>query len=64
MGSLELAIPKLRSGSCFSSFLEPRRRSEEALRAVISEGNAKGVRTRMVRRSSPLWAQRASQRAR
>src|SRR5665647_1597487 len=31
VGSLELAIPRLRSGSYFPSFLEPRRRSEQAL---------------------------------
>jgi hypothetical protein len=46
--SLELAIPKPCSGSCFSSFPEPRRCSEAALCAVSSEGDVKGVRTRMV----------------
>ena len=35
VGSLELAIPKLRQGSYFPSFLEPRRRSEQALVAVV-----------------------------
>jgi putative transposase len=35
-GEIELAIPKLRSGSYFPSFLEPRRRSERALVAVLS----------------------------
>jgi putative transposase len=34
VGSIELAIPRLRSGSYFPSFLEPRRRSEQALVAV------------------------------
>lgn len=48
MRSLELASPKLRSGSCFCSFPEPRRCSEAALCAVISEGDVKGVRARMV----------------
>jgi putative transposase len=37
VGSIELAIPKLRSGSYFPSFLEPRRRSEQALVAVVQE---------------------------
>ena len=31
VGSIELAIPKLRAGSYFPGFLEPRRRSEQAL---------------------------------
>jgi putative transposase len=35
VGELELAIPKLRSGSYFPSFLEPRKRSEQALVAVV-----------------------------
>jgi len=48
VGSLMLPIPKLREGSYFPSFLEPRRRSEEALLAVISEAYVKGVSTRKV----------------
>ena len=37
-GRIELAIPKLRKGSCFPSFLEPRRTAEKALaaRAIVS----------------------------
>lgn len=35
-GNVELRIPKLRTGSYFPSFLEPRRAAEKALRAVIS----------------------------
>lgn len=35
VGEIELAIPKLRSGSYFPSFLEPRRRAEQALVAVV-----------------------------
>jgi putative transposase len=38
VGSIELAIPRLRSGSYFPSFLEPRRRSEQALVAVVGGG--------------------------
>lgn len=48
VGTLELPIPKLREGSYFPSFLEPRRRSEEALFAVIAEAYVKGVSTRKV----------------
>ncbi len=40
VGSLSLPIPKLQEGSYFPSFLEPRRRSEEALLAVITEAYA------------------------
>jgi transposase-like protein len=48
VGSLALPIPKLREGSYFPSFLEPRRRAEEALFAVIAEAYVKGVSTRKV----------------
>ena len=37
VGELELAIPRLRQGSSFPSFLEPRRRAEQALVAVVQE---------------------------
>jgi transposase-like protein len=49
VGALELAIPKLRSGSYFPDWLlEPRRRAERALVAVIQEAYVKGVSTRKV----------------
>lgn len=48
VGSLELAIPKLRSGSYYPTFLEPRRRSEQALLAVIQQAYVEGVSTRRV----------------
>ncbi len=48
IGSLLLPIPKLREGSYFPSFLQPRRRSEEALLSVIAEAYVKGVSTRKV----------------
>ena len=48
VGSLCLPIPKLREGTYFPSFLKPRRRSEEALVAVITEAYVKGVSTREV----------------
>src|SRR3954452_12052468 len=51
VGELELAIPKLRSGpGYFPSFLEPRRRAEQALVAVVQEAYVNGVSTRKVDR--------------
>src|SRR4051794_40081833 len=47
-GTIELQIPKLRRGSYFPSFLEPRRRSEQALLAVIQQCYVCGVSTRRV----------------
>ena len=47
-GTLELAIPRLRTGSYFPAFLEPRRRSEQALLAVIQQAYVEGVSTRRV----------------
>ena len=50
VGEITLAIPRLRSGSYFPSFLEPRTRSEKALVAVIQEAYVNGVSTRKVDR--------------
>src|SRR5919206_3025002 len=47
-GRIELAIPKLRKGSYFPAFLEPRRTAEEALTAVIQEAYVHGISTRSV----------------
>src|SRR5215217_2825903 len=47
-GELELQIPKVRQGSYFPSFLEPRRRSEQALVAVVQQAYVCGVSTRRV----------------
>lgn len=47
-GAVELRIPKLRQGSYFPSFLEPRRLAEKALTAVIQEAYIHGVSTRSV----------------
>jgi len=47
-GRIELAIPKLRKGSYFPSFLEPRRTAEKALTAVIQEAYIHGISTRSV----------------
>jgi transposase-like protein len=48
LGSLQLKIPKLRHGSYFPPFLEPRKTSERALVAVIQEAWIGGVSTRRV----------------
>jgi putative transposase len=50
VGEVELAIPRLRAGSYFPSFLEPRRRAEQALVAVVQEAYVNGVSTRKVDR--------------
>ena len=47
-GQLDLAIPKLREGSFFPSLLEPRRRVDQALWAVIAQAWVDGVSTRKV----------------
>ena len=45
-GTVELRIPKLRKGSYFPFFLEPRRLAEKALTAVIQEAYIQGISTR------------------
>src|SRR5918994_89847 len=47
-GEIELQIPKIRQGSYFPSILEPRRRSEQALLAVVQQAYVCGVSTRRV----------------
>src|SRR6201988_1265112 len=47
-GTVELRIPKLRQGSYFPGFLEPRRMAEKALTAVIQEAYIQGISTRSV----------------
>jgi len=48
VGEIPLRIPKVRDGSYFPSLLEPRRRSEKALLAVIQQAYVEGVSTRRV----------------
>ena len=48
VGELPLRIPKLREGTYFPSLLEPRRRAEKALLAVVQTAYVKGVSTRKV----------------
>jgi len=47
-GTVELRIPKLRKGSSFPHFLEPRRMAEKAIAAVVQEAYVQGVSTRSV----------------
>ncbi len=47
-GTVDLRIPKLRTGSYFPDFLEPRRTAEKALTAVIQEAYIQGISTRSV----------------
>lgn len=48
VGTIELAIPRVRDGNYFPSLLEPRRRAERALLAVVQEAYVAGVSTRRV----------------
>ena len=48
VGELTLQVPKLREGSYFPSFLEPRRKTEKALLAVVQSAYVEGVSTRKV----------------
>jgi putative transposase len=48
VGTVELRIPRLRRGSYFPAFLEPRRTAEKALTAVIQEAYVHGISTRSV----------------
>jgi hypothetical protein len=48
VGTIGLAIPKIRDGSYFPSLLEPRRRAERALLSVVQEAYVAGVSTRRV----------------
>jgi putative transposase len=48
VGTIELKIPKVTAGAYFPSLLEPRRRAERALHAVVVEAYVKGVSTRKV----------------
>jgi putative transposase len=50
VGGIELLIPRMRQGSYFPSFLEPRKRSEQAIVAVVLEAYVNGVSTRKVDR--------------
>ena len=55
-GTVELRIPKLREGSYFPAFLEPRRMAEKALTAVIQEAYVQGTRPVRLMNWSRPWA--------
>ncbi len=48
VGTVDLSIPRVRDGSYFPSLLEPRRRAERALLAVVQEAYVLGISTRRV----------------
>src|SRR5438445_13378106 len=48
VGTIELQVPRVRDGSFFPTLLEPRRRAERALLAVVQEAYIQGVSTRRV----------------
>jgi putative transposase len=48
VGTLDLAVPRVRDGSHLPSLLDPRRRTERALLAVVQEAYVSGVPTRRV----------------
>jgi transposase-like protein len=62
LGSLQLRIPKLRQGSYFPPFLEPRKTAEKALVTVIQEAWIGGVSTRRVDSWCRRWGCPASQK--
>ncbi len=64
VGTVELRIPKLRRGSYFLAFLEPRRLAEKALTAVIQEAYVQGISPARWMTWSAPWVWRASARAR
>ena len=63
-GTVELRIPKLRRGTYFPSFLEPRRMAEKALTAVIQEAYVHGVSTGRSTTWCRPWARPASAKVR
>jgi transposase-like protein len=63
-GRIDLEIPRLRKGSYFPSFLEPRRTAEKALTAVIQEADVHGVSTRSVDDLVKAMGRQACPRAR
>jgi hypothetical protein len=64
VGTVELAIPRVRDGSYFPSLLEPRRRAERALLAVVQEAYVSGVSKTPCRRPRPGPRHRGHQQER
>jgi putative transposase len=48
VGTIDLSVPRVRDGSFYPSMLEPRKRAERALVAVVQEAYIQGVSTRRV----------------
>ncbi len=63
-GTVELRIPRLRRGSYFPAFLEPRRTAEKALTAVIQEAYVQGISHAPWTTWCEPWGWRASPRVR
>src|SRR6056297_2988828 len=63
-GTIGLNIPKLRKGSYFPTFLEPRRTAEKAVMAVIQEAYIHGISTRAVDDPVRAMGWRAPRKAR
>src|SRR5437764_1321378 len=55
VGTLELALPKLRTGTYFPSWLDARKRGEQALISVVAEAYVQGVSTRKVAALVQSW---------
>ena len=55
VGTIDLQIPRVREGSYLPSFLEPRRRAERALAAVVAQCYVEGVSTRRVEDIAQAW---------
>lgn len=60
VGTIDLAIPKVRDGSYFPSLLEPRRRAERALLPVVQEAYVAGGATDVPRRTDVNIPSRAA----
>src|SRR5215510_5762470 len=64
VGTIELQVPRVRDGSFFPSLLEPRRRAEKTLVAVVQEAYVQGISTRRVDDLVQALGMQASARAR
>jgi transposase-like protein len=64
VGTIDLRVPRVRDGSYFPTWLEPRTRGERALVAVVQEADVGGVSTRRVDNVVKALGMRGSARAR
>jgi putative transposase len=63
LGTPALKLPKLREGGYVPSFIEHRKRSEQALVSVMEEAVVRGASTRKIEAVLGCWALRAFRRA-